>query len=108
MFFSYFPLNAGSGLGLVIGSIGFSVVQNITFRDCYLPNTVKGIYMKTRWSDSPPQPLDVASITDILFENITMDAPEQFSMYILVNDFFYIITTLLGISVTYPGYLGLS
>jgi polygalacturonase len=31
-----------SGLGLVVGSIGASVVQNITFRDSVLPNTFKG------------------------------------------------------------------
>jgi polygalacturonase len=31
-----------SGMGLVIGSIGSSIVNNITFRDCYLPSTIKG------------------------------------------------------------------
>ena len=35
-----------SGLGLTIGSIGNSVVRNITFRDVYMYKTYKGIYMK--------------------------------------------------------------
>ncbi len=30
-----------SGVGLTIGSIGSSTVRNITFRDCYMPNTYK-------------------------------------------------------------------
>merc|ERR1719181_2406182 len=59
-----------SGLGLVVGSIGESVVQNITFKDCVMHNTVKGIYLKTRWDDRPPAGEDVASITDILYQNI--------------------------------------
>merc|ERR1711907_76470 len=36
-----------SGLGLTIGSIA-SNVNNITFRDAYMKNTFKGIYMKFR------------------------------------------------------------
>ena len=40
-----------SGLGLTIGSIGDGIVRNITFRHCYLYNTVKGIYLKFRRSD---------------------------------------------------------
>jgi hypothetical protein len=70
-----------SGLGLVIGSIGSSKVQNITFRDSVLPYTVKGIYMKTRWSDEGPIG-DAASISDILYQNITMEAPEQYPIWI--------------------------
>jgi len=34
-----------SGLGLTIGSIGSEIVNNITFRDCYMHNTAKGIYI---------------------------------------------------------------
>ena len=63
-----------SGLGLVVGSIGNSIVKNITFKDCYLPSTVKGIYMKTRWNDTGFVDMS-ASITDILFQNITIDNP---------------------------------
>jgi polygalacturonase len=39
-----------SGVGLTIGSIGGSTVRNITFRDCYMPNTFKGLYLKFRAS----------------------------------------------------------
>jgi hypothetical protein len=70
-----------SGLGLVVGSIGSSRVNNITFRDSYMPNTFKGIYMKTRWSDSGPIG-DAASISNVLYENITMDNPEQYAVWI--------------------------
>ena len=70
-----------SGLGLVVGSIGSSIVKNITFKDCYLPNTVKGIYMKTRWNDTGFVDMS-ASITDILFQNITIDNPQQFAIWI--------------------------
>lgn len=70
-----------SGLGLVIGSIGSSKVQNITFRDSYLPRTVKGIYLKTRWRDDGPVG-DEASISDVLYQNITMDRPQQFAIWI--------------------------
>jgi hypothetical protein len=69
-----------SGLGLVIGSIGLSKVQNITFRDCVLPRTVKGIYMKTRWYDDAALG-DSASISNILYQNITMDRPQQFAIW---------------------------
>lgn len=70
-----------SGLGLVIGSIGSSKVQNITFRHSVMPRTFKGIYMKTRWSDSAPIG-DAASITDVLYYNITMDRPQQYPIWI--------------------------
>ena len=43
-----------SGLGLAVGSIGKSLVRNITFRDCVLTSTVKGIYVKTRWDEGLP------------------------------------------------------
>eukprot|EP01062_Namystynia_karyoxenos_P010445 TRINITY_DN136_c0_g1_i4.p1 TRINITY_DN136_c0_g1~~TRINITY_DN136_c0_g1_i4.p1 ORF type:complete len:328 (+),score=130.76 TRINITY_DN136_c0_g1_i4:410-1393(+) len=65
-----------SGLGLTIGSIGGSTVKNITFRDCYMHKTVKGIYMKFRGSGTP------GSITDILYENIVMDSPTQWPIWI--------------------------
>ena len=70
-----------SGLGLVIGSIGSSKVQNITFRDSVMPRTFKGIYMKTRWYDSAPIG-DEASITDVFYYNITMDRPQQYPIWI--------------------------
>ena len=58
------------------------MVHNITFRDAYMYKTVKGIYMKTRWNDEGPADESVASITDILFENITMIEPQQFAIWI--------------------------
>eukprot|EP01034_Spumella_vulgaris_P022512 gene22512-28641_t len=70
-----------SGLGLVIGSIGSSVVRNITFRDSVMPSTYKGIYMKTRWSDLGPN-ATAAVIEDILYQNITMEAPQQYAIWI--------------------------
>jgi polygalacturonase len=69
-----------SGLGLVIGSIGSSKVRNITFRDSYLPNTYKGIYLKARWNDAGPSPDDVF-IRDILYENILISHPEQWAIW---------------------------
>ena len=69
-----------SGLGLVIGSIGGSTVRNITFRDCNMHHTFKGIYLKTRWSDSGPVGT-AASISDVLYENIYMDSPEQWAIW---------------------------
>lgn len=62
-----------SGLGLTIGSIGNSVVRNITFRDCHMHNTYKGIYAKFRGS---------GLIQDILYENIVMESPEQWPIWI--------------------------
>ena len=70
-----------SGLGLVIGSIGGSRVKNITFRDSYMHKTFKGIYLKTRWSDSGPVG-ESASISDVLYENIVMDEPQQWAIWI--------------------------
>jgi len=65
-----------SGLGLTIGSISGSVVRNITFRDVYMSNTFKGIYMKFRSGDSP------GLIADILYENIYIESPEQWPIWI--------------------------
>ena len=57
-----------SGLGLVIGSIGKSRVNNITFKDSIMNSTYKGIYLKTRWYDSePPYNRSLASISNILY-----------------------------------------
>lgn len=65
-----------SGVGLTIGSIGNgNHVQNITFRDSYMPNTYKGIYMKFR-DDSD------SVIEDILYENILIENPSQWPIWI--------------------------
>ena len=62
-----------SGIGLTIGSIGRSTVENITFRDCYMHNTFKGVYMKFR---------DAGNITDVLYENILIENPNQWGIWI--------------------------
>eukprot|EP00522_Entomoneis_paludosa_P002746 CAMPEP_0172475036 /NCGR_PEP_ID=MMETSP1065-20121228/69659_1 /TAXON_ID=265537 /ORGANISM="Amphiprora paludosa, Strain CCMP125" /LENGTH=686 /DNA_ID=CAMNT_0013233229 /DNA_START=148 /DNA_END=2208 /DNA_ORIENTATION=+ len=68
-----------SGLGFTIGAIKNTYVRNITFRDSYLHKTVKGIYMKfaekTRVKHG-------AIIEDILYENITMESPSQWPIWI--------------------------
>ena len=63
-----------SGLGLTIGSIGSDTVQNITFRNAYMHHTQKGIYMKFRG--------DGGVIKDITYENIVMDTPEGYAIWI--------------------------
>mmetsp|Transcript_9931 Transcript_9931/g.14963 ORF Transcript_9931/g.14963 Transcript_9931/m.14963 type:complete len:427 (+) Transcript_9931:42-1322(+) len=64
-----------SGVGLTIGSIGSSTVRNITFRDCYMPNSYKGIYMKFRDGDG-------GLIEDVTFENILIENPSQWPIWI--------------------------
>lgn len=73
-----------SGLGLTIGSIGGSAapggmcVRNITFRDSTMHATVKGLYLKARWLRDG----ESATIEDVLYENITIDRPEQWSIWV--------------------------
>ena len=67
-----------SGVGLTIGSIGNSVVNNITFRDCIMHHTWKGIYMKFRGGDTDRG----GRVSNVLYENIYMEAPEQFAVWI--------------------------
>ena len=67
-----------SGIGVTIGSIGCSTVNNITFRDVYMHHTWKGIYMKFRGCSEA----NAARISNVLYENIYMDQPEQFSIWI--------------------------
>ncbi len=68
-----------SGLGLTVGSIGaHETVRNITFRDCAMHRTYKGIYLKFNdGAQSAP-----AVIEDVLFENITMHKPEQWPIWL--------------------------
>ena len=61
-----------SGVGLTIGSIA-STVRNITFRDAYMHHTFKGIYLKFRGA---------GLVTDVLYENIVIDEPEQWAIWI--------------------------
>ena len=70
-----------SGLGFVIGSISGTTVQNITFRDSFLYRTYKGIYTKFRL---PEEEIDVGPglISDIVYQNITMESPLQWPIWI--------------------------
>jgi len=67
-----------SGIGLTIGSIGNSIVNNITFRDSFMHHTWKGIYMKFRGGDEEKG----GRISNVLYENIYMESPEQFAIWI--------------------------
>ena len=67
-----------SGMGLSIGSISDGIVNNITFRDIYMDHTFKGIYMKFKGEDGG----EGATISNILYENIYMDSPEQWAIWI--------------------------
>ena len=62
-----------SGVGLTIGSIGDSTNDNITFRDIRMHHTEKGVYMKFRGN---------GVISNVVYENIYMDAPEQWAIWI--------------------------
>eukprot|EP00759_Apiculatamorpha_spiralis_P020741 PhF_6_TR26055/c2_g1_i6/m.36708 len=69
-----------SGVGLTIGSIGPSedhtCVRNITFRNSILHNTFKGIYLKSRPESG------TGEITDVLYENITIQNSSQWAFWI--------------------------
>ncbi|KAL7578554.1 hypothetical protein ACA910_011612 [Epithemia clementina (nom. ined.)] len=73
-----------SGLGLTIGSIAGTTVRDITFRDCYLYKTYKGIYLKFRrlndHNDVKKYPNSL--VENILYENITMESPLQWPIWI--------------------------
>jgi hypothetical protein len=64
-----------SGVGLTIGSIGNSAVRNITFRDCVMHNTYKGIYIKFRGGSE-------GTISDVVYENIEIVKPTQWPIWI--------------------------
>ena len=74
-----------SGLGLTVGSIEptshHACIKNVTFRRATMHHTYKGIYMKSG-NRAHPDPKATAEITDILYENITMEAPEQVPIWI--------------------------
>jgi Glycosyl hydrolases family 28 len=81
-----------SGLGLVIGSIAGTQVSNITFRDAYLHKPFKGIYTKFRepsyhWKRNHTthnfrNHTTYGSISNVLYENIVMEAPIQWPIWI--------------------------
>lgn len=57
-----------SGMGLAIGSIGHSQVTNVTFRNCKVMESAKGIYIKFR---------EAGLISNITYENIWMHNVQQ-------------------------------
>lgn len=69
-----------SGVGLTIGSIGPSVdhtcVRNITFRNIEMPNTFKGVYIKSRPGTG------TSEISNILYENIRITNPNNWAIWI--------------------------
>eukprot|EP00041_Stephanoeca_diplocostata_P033862 m.1129577 g.1129577 ORF g.1129577 m.1129577 type:complete len:478 (-) comp24420_c0_seq11:3449-4882(-) len=72
-----------SGFGLSIGSVPPNVdhncVRNITFRNISMPKTGKGVYVKSNPECSPGA---TAEITDITYEDIRMDKPEWWAVWI--------------------------
>jgi len=70
-----------NSVGLSIGSIkpkdDISCVDNVTFRNIEMEKPFKGIYVKTNRGNSGH-----GSITNILYENITIDAPVWWPIYI--------------------------
>ena len=72
-----------SGLGLTVGAVhptrGHNCVRNVTFRHARMHHTFKGIYMK---SGSSSDPSASAEITNILYEDVFMDAPSQVPIWI--------------------------
>ena len=77
-----FENSTASGVGLTIGSIGataaHSCVKNVTFKNIIMPNTFKGIYIKSR----PSREGETGEITDILYQNITIIEPNQWAIWI--------------------------
>lgn len=69
------------GVGLTIGSvppsIGGNCIRNITFRNVVQKRPLKGIYVKTNPGDK-----GYGSITDIYYQNFTMDRPIWWAIYI--------------------------
>ena len=72
-----------SGLGLTVGAVhpsrDHNCVRNVTFRDARMHHTFKGIYVK---SGSSFDPEASGEISNILYENIVMDAPTQVPIWI--------------------------
>ena len=75
-----------SGLGLTVGSIeptpNHACIRNVTFRNAYMHHTYKGIYIKSGNRAHPNPKGYSAEITNILYDNITMDEPEQVPIWI--------------------------
>jgi polygalacturonase len=72
-----------SGLGLTVGAVRptphHNCVRNVTFRHARMHHTYKGIYIKSQHSTEANAS---AEITNILYENIVMEQPEQVPVWI--------------------------
>ena len=72
-----------SGLGLTVGAIHptrhHNCIRNVTFRKARMHHTFKGIYIK---SGSSFDPHASAEISNVLYEEIEMDAPSQVPIWI--------------------------
>lgn len=72
-----------SGLGFVVGSIGGSIVRNITFRNSYLHRSVKGLYLKFHRLDQIWKDRNMTGLIEfVTFENITMEEPLQWPLWV--------------------------
>ena len=72
-----------SGVGLTIGSIGGSVVRNVTFRNVYMDHPSKGVYIKFNGRGAYQNPTSPGGfIEDVLYENIVIDHPESYPIWI--------------------------
>eukprot|EP01061_Rhynchopus_euleeides_P021048 TRINITY_DN3421_c0_g1_i5.p1 TRINITY_DN3421_c0_g1~~TRINITY_DN3421_c0_g1_i5.p1 ORF type:complete len:494 (+),score=229.00 TRINITY_DN3421_c0_g1_i5:40-1482(+) len=67
---------SASGLGFTIGSLGNSYAVNITFRDCVMRETVKGIYMKFRSGG------DNALVQNVTYENLQIKGVSGWPIWI--------------------------
>jgi hypothetical protein len=66
----------------IIFQFSGSTVRNITFRDSYLYQSFKGIYLKFRSHDNPVWQGQHGHVENILFENITIEEPIQWGVWI--------------------------
>ena len=71
-----------SGVGITIGSIGNSLVQNITFRHCIIYKGWKGIYLKFRNAGEPRYSNSHGRIYNILYEDIIIYEPQVWGIWI--------------------------
>lgn len=72
-----------TGMGTSIGSVpphpNHNCVRNITFRNITMPKTGKGVYIK---SNPECLPGKTAEITNIVYEDILMEEPEWWAIWI--------------------------
>lgn len=76
----------GTGMGLAIGAIADETYRNITVRDSWLEYPYKGIYIKFQPIESKfdvgEHPNPNGTLSDVLFENITLVRPLWWALWI--------------------------